>query len=24
LIQWVGYYEAKLACEVRYREMLYA
>ena len=23
-IQWVGYYEAKLAREVRYREMLYA
>ena len=23
-IQWVGYYEAKLAREARYREMLYA
>ncbi len=22
-IQWVGYYEAKLAREVRYREMMY-
>ena len=23
LIQWVGYYEAKLAREARYREMMY-
>ena len=23
-IQWVGYYEAKLAREARYREMMYA
>jgi hypothetical protein len=23
-IQWVGYYEAKLARETRYREMMYA
>jgi hypothetical protein len=24
LIQWVGFYEAKLAREARYREMMYA